>query len=342
MTHSDNDKQKNIAENRPLPTPVLLIIFNRPDTTQEVFAAIRKARPTQLFVQADGPRVGNASDAELCRRAREIVKRVDWQCDVQHYFSEANMGCRTNVFSGIAWFFENVEEGIILEDDCLASQSFFWFCHQLLEKYRDDERIMQIEGNNYLFGKKTFRSSYYFSKLNDISGWATWKRAWKHFDPDMKGFDEFDRKGCINDYVPDRRIARWMMSYMREAYESLGGTWSPAWVYALCKQNGLTIVPSINLVFHMGYGRQDSTFSTGDTWDIYNQVKACEMEKIIHPQSVIHDVEADRIRFDVIRKVDPRLILSERLKSWCKWKIVEPMRRLAGRVSWVFHRLFGR
>ena len=125
-------------------TPVLFLIFNRPDTTRQVFNEIRKAQPAQLFVAADGPRKDRDSDFELCKKTREIVRQVDWDCEVFTRFQEENLGCKRAVSSAIDWFFSNVEEGIILEDDCVPDQSFFPFCQELLEKYRHDERIMMI------------------------------------------------------------------------------------------------------------------------------------------------------------------------------------------------------
>ena len=136
--------------------PVLFLIFNRPDTTQQVFDEIRKARPEQLYVAADGPRKDQSADYELCKKTRDIIQQVDWDCKVFTCFRDENLGCKRSVSSAIDWFFSHVEEGIILEDDCVPDQSFFPFCQELLEKYRDDTRIMMISGNNFQFGEKTY------------------------------------------------------------------------------------------------------------------------------------------------------------------------------------------
>lgn len=330
-----------IASGAPLKTPILLLIFNRPESTQLVFDAIRKSRPQRLFVKADGPRAHKPGEAELCAQARDIVRQVDWECDANYSFEEANAGCRSTVCNGIDWFFRNVDDGIILEDDCLPTQSFFWFCQELLARYRDDKRIMQISGNNYLMGGKRHAESYYFSKLADISGWATWRRAWSLFDLKMPGFPEFEANDGMMKYLGHRRCARWLMSYLRDAHRNPKGIWSPAWVYAMARNEGLVIVPNVNLVDHLGYGKNDSTFSSGGTWDIYNSVVKEDLAMMIHPSSVVRDVEADAIRFGVIVRTDPRLILKERLKKWWRWKVVESARVLLGRVAAVWRRLRG-
>lgn len=328
-----------IVKSEPLTTPVLFLIFNRPDLTAQVFDVIRKVRPQKLFVRADGPRNDRIDEAEQCQKTRDIVKRVNWECEVYYDFSEINLGCKTAVSSGVNWFFDNIEEGIILEDDCLPNQSFFWFCQELLQRYRDDERIMQISGNNYLFGKRTYVESYYFSKLNDVWGWATWKRAWKHVDIDMTSFPEFKVKNQIENYLEDKKVIRWLMSYFQEAFDNEKGIWSPAWTYAMCTQNGLIIVPSVNLVSNIGFGRYDSTSSSSETWSLYGGAKTYEIKQMIHPKFVLQDKEADRLRFEIIRRTDPRLIFTQRAKSIAKtlvrkaipWRYRKQLKRLKTR-----------
>ncbi|MBA4056200.1 MAG: nucleotide-diphospho-sugar transferase, partial [Marivirga sp.] len=169
----------NPEEIQGLETPVLLLIFNRPDTTRRVFEAIRKARPKRLFVAADGPRQHKPEDADRCAKARKIATDVDWECEVKTFFRDTNVGCGRGPSGGISWFFEHVDEGIILEDDCLPSPLFFRFCAELLERYRDDKRVMEIGGNTFMDeANRDKEYSYYFSSHNNIWGWATWKRAW--------------------------------------------------------------------------------------------------------------------------------------------------------------------
>lgn len=302
-----------MLRNKPLTIPVLFLIFNRPDTTQKVFDEIRKARPYKLFVSADGPRKEKTGDVEKCLEVRDIIKQVDWECEVHTNFHENNVGLKTAISSAIDWFFDHVESGIILEDDCLPSQSFFWFCQELLEKYRDDERIMQISGNNFLFGKKVTDASYYFSKLNDIWGWATWRRAWKLYDINMKTFPQFKEQDQLKNYINNPKMRNWLMSYFEQDYHLVGnrkGLWSSQWAYAICSNNGLTIVPSVNLV--MNIGTSENATHQADSYKFYSDFKCHELTKIVHPSFILPNHHADELRFDVVKKTDPRLLYAKR------------------------------
>lgn len=167
-------------------TPIALIIFNRPDLTIRVFSKIARAKPKTLFVIADGPRSDHPGDIKKCAEARSIIESVDWDCTVHKNYSDINLGCGRRLASGISWVFEKVEEAIILEDDCLPHPTFFRFCKELLERYRDDERIMQINGQNFQHKSMRTSYSYLFSYSNNCWGWATWRRAWQHFDMEMR------------------------------------------------------------------------------------------------------------------------------------------------------------
>src|SRR5258707_6457605 len=185
----------------PLHTAVLLIIFNRPETTKLVFEAIRKAKPARLYIAADGPREDVASDIESCIAARKAVENIDGDCKVESRFSNQILNCGVAPSSAFTWFFQHEEEGIILEDDCLPSQSFFWFCQELLERYRHDSRVMHIGGNNFLNGwQKDSDYSYYFSRSGFIWGWATWRRAWEKFDFEIRKYEEAKRNGFFRYY----------------------------------------------------------------------------------------------------------------------------------------------
>jgi len=180
---------------KPLTTPVLFMIFNRPDTTQKVLEAIRKVKPTKLYIAADGPRPNVKADIEKCKEARAIASGVDWDCTVTKLFREENFGCGKGPSSAMTWFFEQEEEGIILEDDCVPSSSFFFFCADLLERYRYDTRVMQIGGTNFENEKVRGKEySYFFSNMIYIWGWATWKRAWKLYDYEMGYYNEITKK----------------------------------------------------------------------------------------------------------------------------------------------------
>jgi UDP-glucuronate decarboxylase len=239
-----------------LSVAVLFLVFNRPDVTSRVFKAIRQARPPRLYIAADGPRAECPDEAEKCNQVRKIVSQIDWPCSPTTLFRSENLGCKRAVSSAIAWFFENEEEGIILEDDCLPSQSFFWFCQDLLRRYRDDTRVWQISGTAFLEKDLdgTNRGSYFFSKYGPIWGWASWRRAWKNYDPDLVQWAAMSEEVSLRSAYPDRAE--------RSARKNLGDrllqneidTWDYQWGIIKNYQSGLSIVPGRNMIVNLGFG----------------------------------------------------------------------------------------
>ena len=287
---------------------VLLLIFNRPELTQQVFEVIKKVKPSRLFISADGPRVDNSDDLILCQKTRDIVKQVDWECDVVTFFRKKNLGCRLAISSGISWFFEHVDEGVILEDDCLPSESFFSFSQNLLNKYRFDNRIMQINGGYHLKNIASFSESYYFSKLNSCWGWATWKRAWKYFDSDMTGYLDSKKNKSIINYYQNKEIASWMISYFEEANHPSCNIWSTQWSYAIFKNDGLCINPTSNLVNNIGF-LDSPTSGVHESFLSYSEHILEDIETIISPSEVVYDLNNDILEFNnVIKLTDPRLL----------------------------------
>jgi hypothetical protein len=274
-------------------TPIVLIIFNRPCVTAKVFEAIRKVRPKQLLVIADGPRSDHKTDSEFCRAARAVIEKVDWDCEVLENYSDINLGCKQRVSSGINWVFSMVNEAIILEDDCLPHPSFFRFCTELLDLYRNDERIMAISGNNLQFGENTTQYSYYFSRFNHIWGWATWKRAWQHYDVEMRYFSQLKNTNWLNSILINRRAKKCWEKQFEEAYLGRIDTWDYAWTFACWLQNGLTILPEANLVSNLGFG-EDATH-TKDVQSRYSNiaVKAVDFP-LSHPPFMVCNWQADR------------------------------------------------
>lgn len=235
-----------------LQTPVALFLFNRPELTARVFAAIRQARPARLLLVADGPRPDRPGEAERCAAARAAVAQVDWPCQVATAFAETNLGCRARLASGISWVFDTVPEAIILEDDCLPHPDFFPFCAELLERYRGDERVMHIGGANFQGGRRHGAASYYFSRYAHVWGWASWRRAWRHYDLQMAGWPAAGRQILRSYEHPGER------RYWRHAWDEAAGgridTWDYQWVYACAARGGLAVIPNVNLVSNLGFG----------------------------------------------------------------------------------------
>ena len=273
--------------------PVLFIIFNRPATTQRVFQEIRKAKPPKLFVNADGPRGGSPGDAERCQEAREIIKQVDWDCELFTNFREHNLGCKLAVSSGISWFFEENEEGIILEDDTLPHPTFFQFCEEMLARYRDDKRIMTISGDNFQFGKKRTAYSYYFSRYSHIWGWAAWRRTWKHYDVEMKLWPEIKNGNWLTDLLGDKKMLNIWTEIFNRVYEGRIDTWDHQLWFACLIQNGFTIIPNANLVSNIGF-LPDGTHTKKNSKTANMKTEAMSFP-LSHPPFFLKDSIADDI-----------------------------------------------
>lgn len=286
--------EKNVNLMNMLETPILFIIFNRPDTTQKVFDRIKKVKPKFLFVAADGPR--NDNESNLCQETRKIIKQIDWNCELKTLFQDNNLGCKIAVSTAITWFFHNVEEGIILEDDCLPSNSFFVFCEQLLSYYRNDSRVFMISGANFSLENNLSTYSYYFSKHSYIWGWATWRRAWKYYDINLKSFSEFKNTECIKNIFHDKKEQEFWIENFQKAFDNKINTWDYQWYYTMLSQNGLSVVPNANLVVNIGFGA-NSTHTSNNNIHI-NSMELNEINKIVHPELFIPNSKADKFTFD--------------------------------------------
>ncbi|MDH3318979.1 MAG: glycosyltransferase family 2 protein [Betaproteobacteria bacterium] len=275
-----------------LNTPVLLLLFNRPEVTVAVFDAIRRAAPARVYLAADGPRGDRPGEAARCVEARSIVSRVDWPCAVKTLFREENLGCKHAVSSAIDWFFEHEAEGIILEDDCLPGESFFPFARELLERYRDDHRIAMISGDNFLQGRRRTGYSYYFSRYAHIWGWATWRRAWRWYDHGMKLWPELREGGWLLDILGDPAAASYWTRVFDETHADRNGSWAFRWMFSIWAQSGLAILPNANLVSNIGFGEQAThTVSQGSA---LAQLRTAPMAfPLGHPPYVIRDGAAD-------------------------------------------------
>ncbi|MBU7581631.1 MAG: glycosyltransferase family 2 protein [Nostoc sp. TH1S01] len=282
-------------------TPVALLIFNRPDTTEKVFAAIRQAKPPQLLVIADGPRPDRPDDVQNCAAARAIISQVDWDCQVLKNYSDVNLGCGRRVSSGLDWVFSIVERAIILEDDCLPHPSFFRFCEELLEKYQDDERIMTILGTNGLSQWKSDRLSYHFCYWpSPVWGWASWSRAWSCYKYDIKAWANPKVQQQIRDFMADDALFLGMAWRFQKAYLHEVDTWDWQWYFAILSNSGMTIVPSVNLVANIGFG-PEATHTKSRRNRIVNRRTYSVEFPLIHPDVIAPDIGYHR----EITKVTP-------------------------------------
>lgn len=274
--------------------PVALFLFNRPDLTRQVFDAIRAARPSRLLLVADGPR--RPAEKVACEAARAIAQAVDWECEVLTNFSKGNLGCMRRLSSGLDWIFHICEEAIILEDDCLPSPSFFPYCRELLDLYRNDERVSLIGGTNLL--PTAGATSYFFSRYGSIWGWASWRRAWRAYDVDMKAWPAFRDAGLLRAAFPNPEEFRYWTAMFDGMYAKSIDTWDYQWFFTRLSQGGLSTVPNVNLVSNLGF-RGDATHTAAFNDRVANLERG-ELVGIEHPAFVVPDTEADGRLFDYI------------------------------------------
>lgn len=313
---------------------VLLLIHRRPNHTRAVLDTIRQYQPESLYVVADGPRISVEGEADLCRAARSVIDEVDWDCDVQKLFRDENLGCRLSVSGGIDWFFEQEEMGIILEDDTVADPSFFGYCEELLQKYANEELVAMVSGNNHTEFRLDNGDSYFFSPHGGMWGWATWRRAWSHYDSDLVWAREGRYTQVMTRLAPNARARaywRWVFGALRAgAFD----TWDFQWSFTIADRKQLVVIPALNLVSNIGFG-SESTHTSGAPRNIFTDRKAIEFP-LQHPtepavaQNLVRRmsrqlperrrvlVEARKIRSLIIgRLLDPvYLWIRERARKW--------------------------
>ena len=288
-------------------TPVTLIIFKRPEQTEKVFETIRQAKPAKLLVIADGPRTNRPREEEQCAATRAIIDRVDWDCEVLKNYSDSNMGCDPRIVSGLNWVFEQVEETIILEDDCVPDPSFFPYCEELLDRYRHDQRIMNISGQNVQFGQSRTDYSYYFSRYTLCWGWATWKRAWNYFDVDVKLWPEIRDHNFLNTILTDPYAVKVWTQGLQLHYDGHLTGWDFKWMFACWIQNAFSVIPDVNLVTNIGHDPEAT--HTNDEQSPYNRMTTYPMSfPIKHPPFIIRNLEADQFTQRTLFNYDPPLL----------------------------------
>jgi len=271
-----------------LSTPVLFLVFNRPATTRLVFEQIRKVQPQKLFIAADGPR--DQQEALLCAQVRDIVTFVDWDCQVYTLFRDQNLGCGKAISLAISWFFEHVEEGIILEDDCVPDATFFDYCQGLLDRYRHDQRVMMITGTSYLFNSVKHSESYFFAKYYPVWGWATWRRAWLLYDFELEGWNRVSCMPYLVNFFQDYVKANFWANYFDRIVQKKLDTWDIQFSYTCIFNAGLSVVPVYNLISNIGY---DGAHANGKK-SPYHEISVVPLTSIKHPYSVYYSKKLDK------------------------------------------------
>ena len=300
--------------------PVLFIIYKNPGITKKVFEKIRELKPQKLYISADGPKSDLLSDCKEINETRKVTEFVDWDCIVSRRYSDKNMGCKLGVSSAITWFFETEKEGVILEYDCLPDLSFFTFCEQLLEKYRNTDNIFSISGNNFDFITHQNKAisdtsvSYSFSNLSKIWGWATWKRAWDKFDITMNDFPHFQESQKIQSLIKGRKNQKYWIGKMKDVYDGRNNsTWGFIWLYTLLNNSSFCITPNVNIVSNIGFGT--GATHAKDESSRFSKMETKSINEIIHPQSICADLESDFRFTSFLRKSEMKNEMIVKIKN---------------------------
>jgi hypothetical protein len=269
--------------------PILFLIFNRPDSTRRVFETIRAAKPSRLYIAADGPRSDRTDDTALCASTRQIVEAVDWNCGVTRLYNDTNLGCKISVSNAITTFFQREESGIVLEDDCLPDPTFFAYCTELLERYRTDERIAHISGFNPVPETEwTSSADYGFWNFGSIWGWASWSRAWKHYDLSMSGWPAYKAANTLAQACSCPEEIRWRESLYETVYQGQINTWDMQWSFARLLHQKLSIVPRRNLIQNIGFNT-DATHTHGSDNPFARLTPRSLPDPLQHPESIAAD-----------------------------------------------------
>ncbi len=305
--------------------PILLTVYRRVDTTEKTLNAIRQVRPKQLFVIADGAR--NAEEKIKCDAARAVVDQVDWDCEVKKNFSEVNMNCGPRIASGLEWVFGQVDRAIILEDDCLPEESFFYYCQELLEKYKDNPKIMQIAGLNTQQGNKKFQcaDSYYFSQVAQTWGWATWQRAFNTYEFYLESWEEIRKTDKLKKILPDYAVREYwsnLFDNVKNNKKARDGTWDVQWFYNVLIHDGISIAPKRNLITNIGFG--EGAGSTVNVLDQNANMPRYPMEfPLQHPKEIkFNNPQADNYTFWYIYDINKGA--KKKVKSFLRYYLPGP------------------
>lgn len=287
-------------------TPILFMVFNRLEETKQVFSEIEKINPQNLFVAIDGPRIGNKSDRVAQKQIISLIKSSPLKKNVTWLIRKNNLGCKVGVSSAIDWFFSKIDAGIILEDDCVPNQDFFYFCESMLKVYKNDTRVMMITGTNYQLQTKQIHTDYFFSQHYVIWGWATWKRAWEKYDVNMSSWPELRSLNILSYLSHDYFIKKHFETTFDLIRDDLVDTWDIQWVFACLFNSGLCIVPRVNLISNIGVSGVHATQVTSAHFRPHFSLdlKDLSSPKYIYPNYAYDlSLHRDKSRQAVVRRM---------------------------------------
>ena len=301
-------------------TPVAFFVFNRPDVTQRVFDCIRNVRPRTLLVIGDAAREHKPGELCLVEETQKIIEQVDWNCDLRVNFASVNLGCKRRVSTGLDWVFQQFEQAIFLEDDCLPDPSFFPYCDDLLDRYRDDSRVFSISGDNFQNGRSRSSNGYYFSKYFHCWGWATWRRVWQSIDLSISRWPQFVNQGGLNRLVDDPDEATYWERVLNQQYQGATDSWAYSWLANCWMSGSLNILPDVNLVSNIGFTK--SATHTRQSHSKLANIPTQNLSQWTDPGQVQRHIQADRYTFqNVYRRPNRwRRMTNKIVKQWNRWR----------------------
>lgn len=311
-------------------TPIALIIFNRPKQTRQVFESIRLIKPEKLYVIADGHRTKD--EQSLCDETRAIIETIDWRCDLKKKYSDKNLGCGINESKGLDWVFDQEDQAIILEDDCLPHPSFFPFCEELLERYKNNNAIMHISGNFFQHKNNKFkdRNSYYGSVLPHVWGWATWKRAWKKYDYDLTQWPEEKQKQTLAPWFKNPAAYEYWSGIWDQYYTEKINNYDARWVFACMINKAICINPTVNLISNIGF---DESATHTKIPDESANIPTKEMHfPLIHPDKLAINYQADEFTFRKNFGIDEKI----------RHRIIRPVKNKFPKLYWTLRNAFNK
>jgi hypothetical protein len=297
-------------------TPILFLIFNRPNVTKRVFEVIRKTKPSRLYIASDGPRKDKKGESELVKQTRDLVlDNIDWNCKIVTLFRDKNLGCGRAVSGAITWFFNQEAEGIILEDDCLPNQSFFLFCEKLLDHYRENKNIMHISGDQFIPDFNN-GASYYFAKNMHCWGWASWADRWKDYRFNLVNYDEKN----LEKISDNKMVQSYWLNYLKQMKDGYINTWDYQWLFKIFEKEGLCINPSKNLVSNIGFGEYSTNGFKEDNPNV--NLPTFEIKEIVHPKEIRIDKKAIDYIFRIHYGINSEKVVKDNIKAIIKRYIV--------------------
>jgi len=317
-------KHKPSINSSRLGVPILFLFFNRLSVTKKVFNTIKEAKPMKIYLASDGPREGDDNELEIVESVRDyVLSNIDWDCEIHTLFQNKNLGCKYACSRAVKWFFENEEMGIVLEDDTMPDKSFFKYCENLLNHYKNDKRIGMIGGHAPI-NNHNASESYYFSKYVRFWGWASWRRAWDHYDVELSNFDKLMEAKVLSSSTLSSREERYWSKVAKKLSRGELDTWDFQWLLVCLSQSMLTIVPSVNLVSNLGFGPDathtlniDSAHNNGDSFEMTFPLS--------HPNFILYN-----------KFFDEKLIESEFLPSFQRRVIFRFSKKLSIRKNKFF------